>query len=651
MKHPLSRHREIWAFILVSLLTVAVYYPGLSGDYMFDDRANLLQNRQLELGTLDLESLQIAAFSSGSGALRRPVSMASFALNRYFFGIAPFSHKVVNLCIHLLTGTALFLLGRMLLQSYRQYRAPELSDRIVTWLPLIVSGLWLVHPLNLTSVLYIVQRMTSLAALFTVCGLHLYVTGRRRMLAGKHGLSLILAGLLVCGSLAVFSKENGILLPLYMLVLEITLFRFRAGNGRIDPAIGGFFLLVVAIPAAVAAIYLTSHADVYLNYANRDFSLQERLLTQGRVLVFYLQMIVMPSIQALGLYHDDIPISHGLLSPPSTLYSLITLAGMLLAALALLRRRPLVSLGILWFFAGHVLESSVIPLEMAHEHRNYLADYGILLALGSAIAQAPVRRAAPLLNTALPAVFLVLFAYTTWLRSEEWSDNINHAIYEALHHPESFRSVFAAGRIHARLALQGHTESEPRAFELLERARTLDKTGIMSNVTLIKLSFLTGRPVTPEMYESVIYKLANYPLSTSDISSLKVLAECAGASCDIPEATMEAIFHEAMRTEHPEILTVYGFYRINKLRDFSGGLVLFERALELDPQENQRWKNLINLLTVMQRFEDAERKLEQFRLANTHQNSAGDYRILKQDIDSVRKQYKSQGHPGETGNS
>jgi len=652
MSHPLSRHRDIWAFLLVNLLTISVYFPGLSGDYMFDDRANLLQNRLLEFDTLDLDSLQNAAYSSGSGALRRPVSMASFALNRYFFGIDPYSHKVVNLAIHLLTGTALFLLGQMLLQSYRQYRDPEVSDRLVTWLPLAVAGLWLVHPLNLTTVLYIVQRMASLAALFTVCGLILYVTGRRRMLAGRHGVSWILTGLLVCGGLAVFSKENGVLLPLYMLVLELALFRFRTGNGHFDFRIGVFFLLLVAIPAVVATILLTTHADSYLDYTGRDFNLQERLLTQGRVLLFYLQMIVMPSIQELGLYHDDIPVSHGLLDPPATLYALMALAGMLLAALVLLGRRPLVSLGILWFFTGHILESTVIPLEMAHEHRNYLADYGILLALGSAISQAPLQRAGRVLKTALPILFLVLFSYTTWLRSEQWSDNINHAVYEALHHPESFRSVFAAGRIHARLTLQGHTESEPRAYELLERARSLDEAGIMSDITLIKLSFLTGKPVEPVMYDRIIHKLANYPLSSSDISSLKDLAECAGGICDVPKATVDAIFQEALRTGHPEILTIYGFYRINKRSDFSGGLALFEHALEINPRENQRWINLINLLTVMQRFEEAEHKLEQFRSADTYRNNASDYSILRQDIESVREQYNSsQDHSDETGNS
>jgi hypothetical protein len=288
---------------------------------------------------------------------------------------------------------------------------------------------------------------------------------------------------------------------------------------------------------------------------------------------------------------------------------------------------------------------------MAHEHRNYLADYGILLALGSAVAQAPLRRGAAIVKTLLPAVFLLLFAYTTWLRSEQWSDNINHAVYEALHHPESFRSVFAAGRIHARLAMQGYTESETRAYELLERARNLDETGIMSDVTLIKLGFLLHRPVDPDRYQSIIHKLANYPLSTSDISALKTLAECAGDSCDITESTMDSIFQQAVRTENPEVLTIYGFYRINKRSDFEGGLALFERALELDPRENQRWMNLINLLTVMQRFADAEYQLEQFRLADTHRNNTRDYRILRQDIDSVRKQYESLEDPGKTGNS
>ena len=391
-----TKHLDVWTFFLISLLAVAVYFPGLSGDYMFDDTSNLLSNRQLNIKSLDIESLESAAFSSGAGTLRRPVSMASFALNRYFFGVGPYSHKVVNLIIHLLTGLFLFLLSRLILHSYREYHKPELSNRLVTWLPVVISGLWLVHPLNLSAVLYIVQRMTSLAALFTACGLYFYLTGRRRMLAGEGGLALIIAGLFVCGGLAVFSKENGVLLPLYMLVLEITLFRFRSRSGQADTKIITFFIMVVAIPAMLALLYLASHTTTYLNYSGRDFTLTERLLTETRVLVFYLKMILMPSIRELGLYHEDIAISHGMLDPPTTLFSIMVLVGMLASALLLLGKRPLISLGIFWFFAGHSLESSIFPLEIVHEHRNYLADYGILLALASGLAEAPLRRLAPI---------------------------------------------------------------------------------------------------------------------------------------------------------------------------------------------------------------------------------------------------------------
>jgi hypothetical protein len=311
MKSPESRHLPLLLFLLVSLFTAVIYYPGLAGDYMFDDMPNLLLNGQLDIDSPDLDSLQDAAFSSGAGILRRPVSMASFTLNRYFFGIAPYSHKVVNLVIHLLTGLTLFVLTRLVARSYRQYRDPHFSAAAVNWIPLVVCGLWLIHPLNLSTVLYIVQRMTSLAALFTAGGLCLYVIGRQRMLAGKHGLSFIMTGLLVFGGLAVFSKENGALLPLYMLVLELALFRFLDSAGRPDRTVITFFAVIVALPAMVILLYIWINPLALLNYNGRDFTLTERVLTEARILVFYLKMIIMPSIRELGLYHDDITLSHG----------------------------------------------------------------------------------------------------------------------------------------------------------------------------------------------------------------------------------------------------------------------------------------------------------------------------------------------------
>ncbi len=636
MNLPAPRDNSHWLFLLLVLLTVAVYYPGLSGDYLFDDTSNLLQNKALDIETLDMDSLSSAAYSSGAGMLRRPVSMASFALNRFFFGIDPYSHKVINLVIHILTGCLLYLFSRLLISGYQKYRKPALSAQAARWIPVIVCGMWLVHPLNLTSVLYIVQRMTSLAALFTVAGLCLYVIGRLQMLKGKHGLSIILAGLFVMGGLAVFSKENGILLPLYMLVVEISVFGFQAQNGRPDKSIIIFFSLAVAIPAMLALFYLVTHTDSLLNYSSRDFTLPERVLTESRVLVFYLKMIIMPSVQELGLYHDDYSISHGLLDPPTTLFSVVALTVLFVAGLLLLRKRPLVSLGILWFFAGHLLESTILPLEIAHEHRNYLADYGILLAATCAVAQAPLSKLKPLIRLPVPLLLILLFSYTTWLRSEQWSDNINHSIYEARHHPDSHRAVFSAGRIHGRLALEGNPGSKEQAYTYLEQARKLDKTGIMSNVTLIKLSYLLNEPVNPVWFEDMIDKLSSYPISAADVSSLQTLAACTQDICTIDPEKMEALFSIVLEQENARLVTAYGYYTINSRGNFEKGLALFEHAVELDPREPQFRKNLINLLIFMGKLDEAEQQLAQFKSSDTHGNSQGFYESIEREINTLR---------------
>jgi len=636
MNHPAYRDSTYWYFLLLILLTVVAYYPGLSGDYLFDDTSNLLQNKALDIETLDMDSLQSAAYSSGAGMLRRPVSMASFALNRFFFGIDPYSHKVINLIVHILTGCLLFFFSRLLISSYQQYRKPVLSVQAARWIPVIVCGMWLVHPLNLTSGLYIVQRMTSLAALFTVCGLCLYVIGRRQMLLGRHGLSIILVGLFVFGGLAVFSKENGALLPLYMLVIELTLFRFQGSKGQPDKAIIAFFALVVALPAVLVMSYLALNAASILHYEGRNFTLTERVLTESRVLMFYLKMIVMPAVQELGLYHDDFSLSRGLLNPASTLFSLLALAALFLAGLLLLAKRPLVSLGIFWFFTGHILESTILPLEIAHEHRNYLADYGILLAASCALAQAPLKKLAPFIQIPVPALFILLFSYTTWLRSDQWSDNINHSIYEARHHPESPRAVFSAGRIHARLTLEGHIESKEQAYAYIEQARHLDKTGIMPNVTLIKFSYLLDEPANPAWLEDMLEKLSRYPISAADISSLQILADCAQARCKIAPEKMEAIFDLAMKKESVRLVGVYGFYTINNRGNFEKGLALFEHAVALAPREPQYRKNLINLLAVMGRLDEAERQLARFKSADTHGNSQEFYDLMDNELDIMR---------------
>jgi len=648
---PLSnfsiKYLPSWLFATICLLTVIIYVPGLSGDYMFDDMPNLLHNEQLNIASLDTESIQGAVFSSGSGTLRRPVSMLSFTLNRYFFGIAPYSHKIVNLIIHLLTGIGLYLLSRLVILSYRQFRNPGLSNTALRWIPVIVAGLWLVHPLNLTPVLYIVQRMTSLAALFTVLGLCLYMAGRMRLLAGKSGLPLILTGLFLFGGLAVFSKESGALLPIYMLVLELTLFRFQNNKAKPDIAVISFFAITVALPAALVLLYLTLNPGYITGgYGYRDFNLQERVLTEGRVLVFYLKSILIPSISELGLFHDDIAISRGLLDPPATLYSLMALGGMLLSALLLLGKRPLISLGILWFFTGHLMESTVIGLELAHEHRNYLADYGIILAVTALVAQVPLRKLAPVIRIATPAVFLLLFSYTTWVRASQWSDVVSQAVYEARHHPQSYRAVFAAGRVYANLALKGAPEFEDEAREHLIRASELSKGEIMTHSALILLNYELNKPVDPAWYDELFYRLSNHPVIPTTLISLRAFVKCSEANCGVPAEKVETMFNLTMNNKTTrlsnkrlaETEALYGSFAINTQKDLRKGHRLYTQAVAHSPRDTHYWLNLVRFLVAAGDLNEAQDKLELFRSANTYGGNETIYQMLQGSITDARKQ-------------
>ena len=637
--------KTLLAFLALCLLTVTIYTPGLSGDYMFDDMQNLLQNNRMAVKTLDVEALQAASFSSGAGKLRRPVSMFSFALNRYFFGIDPYSYKLTNLAIHLLTGLMLLLLGQLILRNLQQHSRVPISATAASWLPVLVAGIWLVHPLNLTGVLYIVQRMTSLSALFTVMGLCCYVLGRQRMLEQRSGWPWVITGLLVFGSLAILSKENGVLLPVYMGVIELALFRFANREGHIDKPVAGFFVLLLVFPAVAVLVLLAVQPDTLLRgYTGRDFNLTERVLTETRILVFYLQQIIAPSINKLGLYHDDIQLSSSLLKPITTLYATVTLASLLAAALLLVKKLPLFSLGVLWFFAGHSLESTILPLELAHEHRNYLADYGIILALAGLLARLPGQRPGIWIKTATPALFICLLAYTTLVRASQWSSNVDHAVFEARHHPDSPRSAHAAGRIYARLAVNGNTESIDRAFYYLERASILDKSGIISDAVMIKLAFILQRPVQQGWYKRIISKLARHPVNASNISGLQTLSECQQNICQTPPETMETIYATVLnneslkssRTRRSNVYTSYGYYSINVRGDFLKGRDYLTLALETKPDEPQWWINLIKLHVAMHQHAEAEQRLNEFRTADTHSATQHDFDRLQKAIDEDR---------------
>lgn len=422
-----------------------IYLPGISGPYVFDDASNLLGNIYVQINSLDRDSLYRASFSLGSGPLQRPIAMLSFALNHYFAGSfadsTPF--KLTNLAIHVINAALVCWLVVQILKKAVTlgnygHKLSLLSASSYLYVAAGIGLLWLVHPIQLTSVLYLVQRMTELSALFTLLALNCYFLWRTRLLAGKsQGAWLLGLGPLLFGILGIYSKENAALLPAYILVLEATLFRGEAPWDKWHRLTRTARTVVISVAITAILVIGIMAVDYALpHYGYRDFTMTERLLTQGRALVFYLSLILLPRLDQFALFHDDFEVSHALLDPWTTLASLITVTALLTTALYWRRRYPLLSLGILWFFAGHLLESTVLPLEIMHEHRNYLPSIGPLLIIAHAADQASHRLGKQAL-LGISVVLLMLVATVTWVRASQWTDDYTLFLHESIHHPES----------------------------------------------------------------------------------------------------------------------------------------------------------------------------------------------------------------------
>jgi len=439
---PLSNLLLLLGLIGASLV---VYWPGLSGGFLFDD-FDSLKSLNHNNGVTNLTTALQFIFSNKSGALGRPISMLSFLINDQYWPGNSWSFKYTNLMIHIICGLLILQLVLRLLPC------TSLPHQYHLWVAGFVSALWLLHPLNLSTTLYIVQRMTQLMTLFTLVGLLLYCAGRTRM--GKQtreGVLLMTLGLVVFGALATFSKENGVLILLYIAVLEYTLFRHLPKS----PAHRKWFTIFVVMPVVLFLGYIIKSIPGYLNiYESRDFTLIERLLTEARILIDYLYQILLPQIKGTGLIHDDIVLSQGLLTPVSTLFSLILIIALVVAAFRLRIRHPILSLAILWFFGGHILESTVIPLELYFEHRNYLPMVGPLLAVGYYLAilvdKFPRTRVQTVLKTA-PLLLLIFSGLLSYQSAKAWGNTVDLAAVWAYEHPDSLRAQRVYGQILGKL--------------------------------------------------------------------------------------------------------------------------------------------------------------------------------------------------------
>lgn len=438
LKKAPTQMRSPWVtwplLMLVLLATWGVYQPGLSGTFLFDDEANL--SALGKYGDVDSWPAFWRYITSGfADPTGRPLALVSFLLDARTWPADPAPFLRSNVFLHILNGALLFTLLRSL---GRHVDGASLRNDATA---LLGAGLWLLHPLFVSTTLYVVQREAMLPASFILLGLLAYVHGRNLHAARpRAGAAWVLLGIGLGTLLAVLSKANGALLPLLAWIIESTVLRAgdRPNAGVIAHRLRRWRRGLLVMPTLVLLGYLAfAMPGLHAELAGRPWTLAERLMTQPRVLLDYLQLLLVPRVLSTGLYNDTYAASTSLLSPASTLFATLAIVGLVVIAWAKRYRYPVLGGALLFYFAGHLLESTVIPLELYFEHRNYLPA----LLLGWPLARTVCRWQIPPRIRAMAAVgLLALLATTTWQRTTIWGQPATMARLWVAKNPDSSRA-------------------------------------------------------------------------------------------------------------------------------------------------------------------------------------------------------------------
>ena len=345
-------------------ISFAIYSPSLHGPFVFDG-ANIENGSRLHITSLG--ELERIVFADG---VPRRIGLASFALSFYVHQLRPFGYHVVNVSIHAINGLFLFWF------SYRILSLVGASADVARRSALLAAILWLVHPVQTQAVAYIYQRFTSLAATFFLLSLCTYLEAGR---SARTARILLYVASFSTALLAFGTKEIAGTLPLVIVIIEIVL-RGRTARPTLT------LLLPLLAFGVVCAVYLgPNFVDMMVSqYQQRGFTLTERLLTEARVVVHYLSLMIWPHPSRLTLDYD-VSISTSLFAPPATAACIGVMAMLSGSALLWVRRYPLYSFAILWFFGNLAVESTFVPLEIAYEHRVCLPSMALFTWLAHGI--------------------------------------------------------------------------------------------------------------------------------------------------------------------------------------------------------------------------------------------------------------------------
>jgi len=414
-------------FCLLVVIIGVAYGNSFQAGWHFDDSDHILTNKAVQITNLTTGSIAGALSAAplrderSAPKIFRPLAGLSFALNWYFGGSNVFGYHLVNLGIHFLAAWFLFL---SILYLFKTPKLVSYEDGRQDFIALLAAVLWALNPIQTQAVTYIVQRMAAMAAMFYILALFLYLRGRLSRCKTARLVCFFGAGAAFCCAMA--SKENTIVFPIVLVLVEFVFFQPFSLTGKNKKVL--VFCSIAALVLLASGILLFSRGaplSIFNGYGTRPYTLIERMMTQPRVLLFYISQIFYPAATRLSFQHDIFH-STALLNPWTTLPSIILVLSLITFACLQIRRLPLLSFAILFFFLNHMVESTILPLELVFEHRNYLPSMFLFLPVAGGIWRvfAYYRSQRSGMYYILVGFIILLIAglgWTTHIRNMAWS--------------------------------------------------------------------------------------------------------------------------------------------------------------------------------------------------------------------------------------
>jgi tetratricopeptide (TPR) repeat protein len=426
-KNQKWRIRSLLALFFLALILVLIYSNSFNASWQLDDRTNILDNRGLHITNLQPGSLMRTFFTSpDSGGtitnrLYRPIPCLTFAINWYLGKDRVLGYHVVNIVVHILTAYFLFLTIFNILKSPNLRNHYQEKEHFIAFLTAL---LWAINPVQVQAVTYIVQRMASMAAMFYILSIYFYLKTRQNKY--PLGRIFLLLGCVASFLLALGSKQNTATLPLAVILIEMICFQDLSLPRKQIVIWGASIVIGISIVVFGGWLFIPgSSFSVLDGFQGRPFSLYERLLTEPRIVLFYLSLFFYPLPVRLSIEHD-IVVSTSLFQPWTTLPAILFHLVLIGIGFSQIKKRPLWALAILFFYLNHVIESTIIPLELIFEHRNYLPSAFLLLPFVAGFSRLMeyYKQKNSTLRSAL-AGFLILLIIVigagTYIRNMAWA--------------------------------------------------------------------------------------------------------------------------------------------------------------------------------------------------------------------------------------